>query len=124
MDDPCEILVTGFPSQLKRSPNAIVNRLLAFVSLTSAINHVFDIRSWKPKSYRGTSRSFVVKFSSPIIRDEVISKLYRFKNFDSKLIFGSYESSKISVSNLLAKPTYLLLLSAKKKSILLAFRRL
>ena len=113
-DDPCEILVSGILASLNPSPTVLVNRILVFIGLSTAINHVFTTRSWKHKNKKSATCDFVVKFSSPIIRNEVVSKIRSFKKLNSHSIFGTNHNSKINVYDLLPKPTYLLLVQARK----------
>ena len=112
-DDPCEILVTGLPRVLSLSPTEIVKRLLLFIGLSNAINYVFSTRSWKPKHFKGTTNGLVIRFSSPIVRNEVLKKIRCQKNFNSG-IFGSVDNNRLNVTDLLPKSMYLLFLKARK----------
>lgn len=111
-DDTCELLVTGLPSSMKESPAIIIKRLLLFLSLSNALSHVLTTREWRPKSYKGTARAFAVKFSSPLVRNEVLKAVYAIKHLNSKDIFATDNCLKLRVSELLPKSTHLLLMQA------------
>ena len=114
-DDPCEILFSGISPSITLSPMKLINQLLFFVGLSCAVNHVFSIRSWKDKHQKSTpTRAFVVKFSSSLVRNEVLRIMKSYKSLNSHNIFGATGHSTIKVINLLPKSTYLLLLKTRK----------
>lgn len=115
-EDTCELLVTGLPSSMKESPAFIIKRLLLFLSLSNALSHVLTTREWRPKFYKGTARAFAVKFSSPLVRNEVLKAVYAIKHLNSKDIFATDNCLKLRVSELLPKSTHLLLMQACKIS--------
>lgn len=121
-NDPCEVLVYGVPSLSHLHPTEIISRLLTFASLSTLIGHVASTRNWKTNS-SATSKStntsakrsaFVVRFSSPHIRDAFVTRIKSLKNVNTQTIFGSKYLRKINVMNLLPKHTFLLLLKARK----------
>ena len=114
-NDPCEILLSGISHKVTLSPTEIINRMLLLTGLSSAINHVFSTRDWMHKHKKGSVvRDFVVQFSSPIIRNEVLRRFRYFKNFNNHSIFGDNFSGKIYITDLLPKHSYLLLVKARK----------
>ena len=98
------------------SPSEIVNRMLIFIGLSNVVNHIFSTRWWKQnrQKFNTDSRGFVVKFSSPIIRNEILKKIKSLRNLNSHNIFGVNDFNRIYVTDLLPKHSYLLLLKARK----------
>ena len=114
-DDPCEILVTGVAGSLSQSPIDLAKRLLMFIGLSSAISYVFFTRSWNHQCQKSnSSQGFVIKFTSPIVRNEVLRKMRSLNNMDCRSIFGTVCGNRVRVADLLCKPTYLLLRKARK----------
>ena len=122
-DDPCEILVTGISKSLSQNPIILAKRMLLFIGLSSAINFIFSTRSWKYQHQKSdTTRGFVMKFSSQIVRNQVLTKLRSFRNLKSNSIFGTaHNNNSIKVTDLLPKSTYLLLLKARKMHKILKY---
>lgn len=116
-DDPCEILVTGISKSLSQSPIDLAKQLLLFIGLSSAISYMFYTRPWKHQCQESNStQGFVIKFTSPIVRNEVLRKIRSIKNLNCHSIFGTVHHNRVRVTDLLSKPTYLLLRKARKMS--------
>lgn len=117
--DPCEVLISGVRTSSHLQRLQSLQRILSFVSLTSIISHVSITRPWKADSFttldqNGTKSSFVVRFESPVARDAFLTCIRKFKNLNTSKVFGHKIATKISVMNLVPKPTFLLFLKAQK----------
>lgn len=117
--DSCEVLISNVSSLSHLQPLQIINRILSFASLASIAGQISSTRKWTVNSRTATNQkstvsAFVVKFSSPLARDAFIRKTRKLKNSTASKVFGVQNGSKISVMNLLPKPTFLLLMKARK----------
>lgn len=125
-DDACEVLISGVPlsPNLHRQRTQMVYRLLTFASLSNIVSQVVSTRSWKAAVSTVTKSAntalkpsaFVVKFASPNARDVFVNKINKLNYLNSQNVFGTKESIgiKINAINLLPKPTFLLLMKARK----------
>lgn len=119
-NDPCEVLISGIPQLPNMHRSQMAHRLLTFASLSSILSQVVSTRSWKSTVNTTTCHTavkplaFVVKFASPLARDIFVNRIKELKYLNSQNVFGTKESMKISAMNLLPKPTFLLLIKARK----------
>lgn len=122
--DPCEVLICGVSALSRLHPLQIIQQILTFANLASILTQVTSTRCWKGNSNKnGTTSAFVVKFSSPAARDAFINGTRNLKHLNLSNVFSYTNGTqiKMSIMNLIPKPTFLLLMKARKAHKLLGY---